>query len=153
MDANEGYKLFLIPIFIIGLTLTLLGPRWMIVEEPWLLDKVANEETLQMSFDELFSHEANSSLPEYLRTIYRFFGLWVTTLGVLFCSQVLVVDLKQKRPRLTLLTIMGVLLVFALFLGHTRIPSSPFIYLMWTYVVLYLVSAYASWKLEAAPAA
>ena len=148
MNDSLVYKLFWIPIFVIGVVLIILGPRWMLVEEPWLLDKVANEETLGISFDKLFSAEINNNLPDYLRTIYRFFGLWLTTIGVMFCSQTLVFDLREKRPRYTLLAITGVLLVFSLYLGHTRIPSSPFIYLMWGFVILYLVSSYGSWQLD-----
>ena len=147
MNQEARYKLFWIPILIIGATLILLGPGWMISEEPWLLDQVANEETLGKSFDELFSKEINNTLPEYLRTIYRFFGLWVTTLGVIFCSQVLVIDLRKKKPRLVLLAILGALLMTSLVLGYTRIPNSPFIYLMWIYVVLLAVSIFASFNL------
>ena len=54
----------------------------MIVDEPWMLDKVANEERLEMSFDELFQEEINNTLPGYLRQIYQFFGLWVGVIGL-----------------------------------------------------------------------
>ena len=47
-------KLFSISNLIIGITLVILGIRWMIVDEPWMLDKVANEERLGMTFDKLF---------------------------------------------------------------------------------------------------
>ena len=59
-----------------------LGARWMIVDAPWMLDKVANEERLEMSFDELFQEEINNTLPGYLRLIYQFFGLWVGVIGL-----------------------------------------------------------------------
>ena len=125
----------------------ILGPRWMLVEEPWLLDQVANEETLGISFDELFSNDINSTLPEYLRTIYRFFGLWVTFIGLLFLSQLLLFDLTRYKSRNTIHGIVGMLLIFSLFLGHTRIPSSPFIYLMWFFVLIYVISLFASWRI------
>ena len=147
MKNSKTFKLFWIPIFIMGLVLMILGPRWMIVEEPWLLDQVANEETLGISFDELFSNDINSTLPEYLRTIYRFFGLWVTFIGLLFLSQLLLFDLTRYKSRNTIHGIVGLLLIFSLFLGHTRIPSSPFIYLMWFFVLIYVISLFASWRI------
>ena len=147
MKNSKIFKLFWIPIFIFGLVLIILGPRWMIVEEPWLLDQVANEETLGISFDELFSSETNSTLPEYLRTIYRFFGLWVTFIGLLILSQLLLFDLTKYKSRNTIHGIVGLFLIFSLFLGHTRIPSSPFIYILWFFVTIYLISFYASWRL------
>ena len=147
MKNSKIFKLFWIPIFIIGFVLMILGPRWMLVEEPWLLDQVANEETLGISFDELFSNDINSTLPEYLRTIYRFFGLWVTFIGLLFLSQLLLSDLTKYKSRNTIHGIVGLLLIFSLFLGHTRIPSSPFIYLMWFFVLIYVISLFASWRI------
>ena len=147
MKNSKIFKLFWIPIFIIGFVLMILGPRWMLVEEPWLLDQVANEETLGISFDELFSNDINSTLPEYLRTIYRFFGLWVTFIGLLFLSQLLLFDLTKYKSRNTIHGIVGLLLIFSLFLGHTRIPSSPFIYLMWFFVLIYVISLFASWRI------
>ena len=65
-----------------GLSMILLGFGWMFVDEPWMLDKVANEKRLQMSFDDLFEIEINETLPGYLKQIYRFFGLWVLTIGI-----------------------------------------------------------------------
>ena len=43
-------KIFLTPIKILGLIFIVLGLRWMLVDEPWMLDKVANEERLNMTF-------------------------------------------------------------------------------------------------------
>ena len=65
-----------------GLSMILLGFGWMFVDEPWMLDQVANEERLQMSFDDLFEFKINETLPGYLKQIYRFFGLWVFTIGI-----------------------------------------------------------------------
>ena len=48
-------KVFSIPLLIIGYTMIVLGIRWMIVDEPWMLDQVANEERLNMTFDKLFN--------------------------------------------------------------------------------------------------
>ena len=68
-------KIFLTPIVTLGIIFIVLGLRWMLVDEPWMLDKVANEERLNMTFDQLFSEDINETLPGYLKQIYRFFGL------------------------------------------------------------------------------
>ena len=65
-----------------GLSMICLGFGWIFVDEPWMLDKVANEERLERSFDDLFEFKINETLPSYLKQIYRFFGLWVITIGV-----------------------------------------------------------------------
>jgi len=65
-----------------GLSMIFLGFGWMFVDEPWMLDKAANEERLQMSFDKLFKTKINETLPDYLKQIYRFFGLWVIIIGI-----------------------------------------------------------------------
>ena len=76
-------KVFNISLMLIGVTLIILGLRWMIVDQPWMLDQVANEERLGMTFDQLFKSEINKTLPDYLKQIYRFFGLWVIVIGLL----------------------------------------------------------------------
>ena len=75
-------KLFLIPLIILGYLFFILGIAWLIVDEPWMLDKVANEERIGMTFEKLFSEDINKSLPGYLKQIYRFFGLWVSIIGL-----------------------------------------------------------------------
>ena len=43
-----------------------LGSRWMIVDDPWLLDKVANEERLKMTFEEFrVLIENNGNIKDY----------------------------------------------------------------------------------------
>ena len=37
-------KLFLGPLVLLGYIFFILGIRWLIVDEPWMLDKIANEE-------------------------------------------------------------------------------------------------------------
>ena len=56
-------KYFLrIPLLLISVSLIISGVRWMISDEPWILDQLANEERLNMTFDELFSSEKNKTL-------------------------------------------------------------------------------------------
>ena len=139
----KNQKLFFsLPLTISGLLMLVLGSRWMIVDEPWLLDKVANEERLRITFEELFDADINKTLPDYLKQIYRFFGLWVSSLGlfiVLFSRPILIVD---KRVRITLLICSGVMIYSGLILGYALIPKSPFIYLGWCLIVLHLISIY-----------
>ena len=93
-------KTFLIPIIILGIIFIILGLRWMLVDEPWMLDKVANEERLNMTFDRLFSEEINESLPGYLKQIYRFFGLWVSIIGLFIVSftRPKFIEIKPHHP-------------------------------------------------------
>tara|TARA_X000001036_G_C20043435_1_gene547924 strand:+ start:68 stop:511 length:444 start_codon:yes stop_codon:yes gene_type:complete len=139
----KNQKLFFsLPLTISGLLMLVLGSRWMIVDEPWLLDKLANEERLRMTFEELFDADINKTLPEYLKQIYRFFGLWVSSLGLfilLFSRPTLIVD---KRVRITLLICSGVMIYSGLILGYALIPKSPFIYLGWCLIILHLISIY-----------
>ena len=58
-----------------------LGLRWVFVSDPWMLDEVANVDRLTMSFDDLFEQSPHT-LTDYLRQIYRFFGLWVSITGL-----------------------------------------------------------------------
>ena len=139
----KNQKLFFsLPLTISGLLMLVLGSRWMIVDDPWLLDKVANEERLRMTFEELFDADINKTLPDYLKQIYRFFGLWVSSLGLfilLFSRPTLIVD---KRVRITLLICSGVMIYSGLILGYALIPKSPFIYLGWCLIILHLISIY-----------
>ena len=66
-DKSEKY--INIPIILISVALCISGIRWMISPEPWMLDQVANEERLKMSFIELFLIEGNSNLSLYLTQI------------------------------------------------------------------------------------
>ena len=136
-------KLFSISNLIIGITLVILGIRWMIVDEPWMLDKVANEERLGMTFDKLFENEINQTLPNYLKQIYRFFGLWVLIIGF-FILGLSRVDLStNSKIRLLILSCVGIMSYLGLGLAIFWIPSSPFIYLGCAMVLFHVVSFYA----------
>lgn len=134
---------FNIPISLIGLALIILGARWMIVDQPWMLDQVANEERLGMSFDQLFNNEINRTLPDYLKQIYRFFGLWVVVIGVFVFSFSRPVMTSDSKIRFLLLICVGIMCYSGLALAVFWIPSSPFIYLGCTMVLLHVVSFYA----------
>ncbi|MBT3282093.1 MAG: hypothetical protein HOD76_02745 [Cryomorphaceae bacterium] len=141
-------KLFLTPIIILGLIFIVLGLRWMLVDEPWMLDKVANEERLNMTFEKLFSEEINDTLPGYLKQIYRFFGLWVSIIGLFIISFSKEKFIESKAFARNLLICIGTMVFSAQVLAYFYIPSSPFIYLGWGSILLYLVSAWNFKKLS-----
>ena len=141
-------KLFLTPIIILGLIFIVLGLRWMLVDEPWMLDKVANEERLNMTFEKLFSEEINDTLPGYLKQIYRFFGLWVSIIGLFIISFSKEKFIESKAFARNLLICIGTMVLSAQILAYFYIPSSPFIYLGWGSILLYLVSFWNYRKLS-----
>ena len=134
------------PLYFIGAVLIICGVRWLIHPEPWMLDEVANVERLGMTFDSLFEPEINNTLPSYLRQIYRFFGFWVLTIGLLISS--LSQNILKNNIGPQLLSIVGFMMFFGMYLGYTFIPSSHFIQLMWLLLICYLVSLYSYIKLK-----
>ena len=141
-------KLFLIPLVILGYLFFILGIAWLIVDEPWMLDKVANEERIGMTFEKLFSEDINKSLPGYLKQIYRFFGLWVSIIGLFIISFSKDRFIEDKSIRKTLLFCIGFTVYSALILAYKFLPSSPFIYVGWGGIFLHLISVLSHRKLN-----
>ena len=133
-------KIFLIPIVTLGIIFIVLGLRWMLVDEPWMLDKVANEERLNMTFDQLFNEEINETLPGYLKQIYRFFGLWVCIIGLFIVSFAKTKFIENKAFARNLLICIGLMVISAQTMAYFLIPSSPFIFLGWGSILMFLVS-------------
>ena len=141
-------KIFLIPIVTLGIIFIVLGLRWMLVDEPWMLDKVANEERLNMTFDQLFNEEINQTLPGYLKQIYRFFGLWVCIIGLFIVSFAKTKFIENKAFARNLLICIGLMVISAQTMAYILIPSSPFIYLGWGSILMFLVSLWGYRKLS-----
>jgi len=141
-------KIFLIPIVTLGIIFIVLGLRWMLVDEPWMLDKVANEERLNMTFDQLFNEEINQTLPGYLKQIYRFFGLWVSIIGIFIVSFAKTKFIENKAFARNLLICIGLMVISAQTMAYILIPSSPFIYLGWGSILMFLVSLWGYRKLS-----
>ena len=141
-------KIFLIPIVPLGIIFIVLGLRWMLVDEPWMLDKVANEERLNMTFDQLFNEEINETLPGYLKQIYRFFGLWVSIIGLFIVSFAKTKFIENKAFAKNLLICIGTMVISAQAMAYFLIPSSPFIYLGWGSILMFLVSLWGYRKLS-----
>ena len=136
------------PLFLIGIVLIISGLRWLINPEPWMLDEVANVERLGMTFEQLFEPEINATLPGYLTQIYRFFGFWVLIIG-LFISSFSSTQLVNNDEIVSkVISIVGFMIGFGLYLSYTFIPSSHFIYLIWFAFLLYLISLYSFIKLK-----
>ena len=130
------------PIILISIILCVSGIRWLLSSEPWMLDQVANEERLHMTFVDLFLIEGNSTLAEYLTQIYRFLGLYVLGIGFLLLAFTSNKFLEIYIVRQRLLIVLGILLVSNLVLAYVWIPSSHFIYVMWGTIILYGFSLY-----------
>ena len=141
-------KLFLIPLIILGYLFFILGIAWLVVDEPWMLDKVANEERIGMTFEKLFSEDINKSLPGYLKQIYRFFGLWVSIIGLFIIGFSKDRFIEDKSIRKTLLFCIGFTVYSALILAYKFLPSSPFIYVGWGGIFLHLISVLSHRKLN-----
>jgi len=141
-------RLFRIPLLTIGFIFIIMGLRWIFVDEPWMLDKVANEERLNMTFENLFSYEINDTLPGYLQQIYRFFGLWVSMIGLFIVSFLREKFIEDSDIRKSLLICTGLTVYLALVLAYIWIPSSPFIYLGLGSVILHSISIIGNRKIS-----
>ena len=140
-------RLFKIPLLFIGFIFIVMGLRWILVEDPWMLDKIANEERLNMTFEKLFSSEINETLPGYLKQIYRFFGLWVSIIGLFIVSFLKEKFIKDSDIRKSLLICTGLTVYLALIFAYVWIPSSPFIYLGLGSVILHSISIIGNKKI------
>jgi len=148
MNKSILIKTLSYPLLIVGLVMIVLGMRWIIHPEPWLLDEVANVERLQMSFDDLFSEKINKTLPGYLKQIYEFFGLWVMIIGFFITNYSLPSRIIKKDIAIPLLSIFFFLVVSGLYFGYKLIPSSHFIYLGWGMFFAFCISIYSFYKLN-----
>ena len=144
-----NYKTLSYPLCLIGLVMIVLGMRWLINNEPWLLDEVANIERLNMTFEQLFEPEINKTLPGYLRQIYRFFGFWVVIIGLFIASfsRPHIIKIHKEISKIVIY-IVGFMMVFGLYLGYSLIPSSHFITLIWILFIFYLISLFSFIKLK-----
>ncbi|MBA64378.1 MAG: hypothetical protein CMG55_01115 [Candidatus Marinimicrobia bacterium] len=134
MNNRIIHNLIWIPIFLIGVLVISLGLVWCVHDEPWLLDRSPNEVLLQTSFDILFLEKINIGLPSYLTVVYRFFGLWLLTIGSLIIIYVYVTRLGTKTARNSIFIILFSTLMGIYYLIFTYLPSSPLI------PVLYILS-------------
>ena len=136
------------PVILISVVISISGIRWMISPEPWILDQVANEERLAMTFNELFLIDGNDTLAAYLKQIYRFLGLYVFGTGLMLIVFACNKFFREKSFRNKYLFVLGFLLFTNILLAYFWIPSSHFIYIMWGAILLYLISLYNHSRLQ-----
>ena len=148
MNPKILHNLTMAPFLIIGLMAFILGLAWLTTSEPWMLDKSANVVLLDESYSNLFSEPINRNLPKYLMLLYRFFGVWVTSLGLLILGFTIVTRLGTTLARvvaqvITLFTLICISTIEKLF-----IPSSPFVYVTILLWILWSISVLAGISLK-----
>jgi hypothetical protein len=148
MNPKLLHNLTVLPFFLIGITSFLMGFGWMLSSEPWMLDESANTLLLKASYKNLFAHPINENLPQYLTLLYRFFGLWVTTIGMLITSFTIVTRLGTSMSRGFLQTSFFITLIGISIIEYIFIPSSHFVYLTFVLWILWGTSVWAGIKLK-----
>ena len=136
------------PIFLIGSATLSLGFIWIWHPEPWLLDQLPNETLIQTTFENLFSSEINKYLPGYLKVIYRFFGLWLITIGLLILSYVSVTKLGTKKARCSIQTTLFITLIVLYYLMYNYLYASPLFPLLHGLALLLGCSVYFSTQIK-----
>ena len=86
---------------------------------------------LNMTFEKLFSNEINDTLPGYLKQIYRFFGLWVSMIGLFIVSFLREKFIQDSDIRKSLLICTGLTVYLAL-ISCIYLDSKFTIYLSWS---------------------
>ena len=148
MNPKLLHNLTVIPFFILGITSFFMGFGWMLSSEPWMLDEYANTILLEESYKDLFAHPINENLPRYLTLLYRFFGLWVTTIGMLIMSFTIVTRLGTVMARNFIQSSFFITLIGISIIEYIFIPSSHFVYLTFVLWMLWGVSVWAGIKLK-----
>ena len=134
--------------FIVGLSALALGVVYVTINEPWLLDKEANEKLLGVTYNTLFAQNVNQHLPKYLTLMYRFFGWWVVSIGLLISVYVLVTKMGTQLARNILHIVTVIILTGIYCIEYHFIPETPFLWLTHSIALLFLVSIYGSVKLK-----
>ena len=148
MDGRRYHNLTWVPMFIIGLSALVLGVFYVTINEPWLLNKEANEKLLGVTYNTLFAQNANRHLPNYLTLMYRFFGWWVVSIGLLVSVYVLVTKMGTQLARNVLHIVTVIILTGIYCIEYHFIPETPFLWLTHSIALLFLVSIYGSVKLK-----
>jgi hypothetical protein len=140
-------SLVTVPIYIVGISTSIIGLGWLISPEPWLLDQVANEIILQTSFAQLLAADVNTNLAAYLTVIYRFFGWWVISIGLLISAYTYATGLETKRSRNVIYGLLSLIVIVVYIMQLKFIPVSPFLYAVYGLAAMILVSFFASTRL------
>ncbi|MAV96133.1 MAG: hypothetical protein CMG06_03185 [Candidatus Marinimicrobia bacterium] len=144
MNQRTIHNLVWLPNFLIGVTALILGLIWFWHPEPWLIDRSPNEILLQTTYEKLFSFGPNKYLSSYLKVIYRFFGLWLITIGLLIITFVRVTKLGTKQARTSIHTIMIFVLILLYYLVFSFLETSPLLPSLYFFTLLLSISIYFS---------
>ena len=144
MNQRYIHNFIWIPIFIIGFGNVCFGLAWLLYPEPWMLDQIPNEALIRTSFDTLFSVEINTYLPDYLKVIYRFFGWWIITIGLLIIIYVQITKMGTSVARNSILGVLLFVLIGIIYMVYIFIPKSPFKLILVFQAIFWLISAYSS---------
>lgn len=144
MTGKTLHNITWIPMALLGLGAVALGLVWFFSSEPWLLDQVANEQLLQVTFENLFKAEINQNLSDYLTLSYRFFGWWIISLGLLIIAYTLVTRLGTPLAQNTIHGVLFIILAGISWIIKTWLSSSPFIWVVGLMWLLWLVSTAAA---------
>ena len=144
MNQRTIHNLVWFPNFLIGVTALIFGLIWFWHPEPWLIDKSPNEILLQTTYEKIFSFGPNKYLPSYLKVIYKFFGLWLITIGLLIITFVRVTKLGTKQARTSIHIIMVFVLIMLYYLVFSYLKTSPLIPSLYFFTLLLSISMYSS---------
>jgi len=148
MTPKTLHNLTMMPFFVIGISAFFAGFGWLFAPEPWLLDESANVILLDEQYENLFADDINRNLPRYLKLLYRFFGWWVSLIGLLTLGYTYVTRLGTKVYRATIQIIYFIGLTGILIILLEFIPTSPFLFLNIFLWLMWSVSVYAGLKLS-----
>ena len=148
MKNKTKHNLIWGPLFLTGVGAVGLGLCWLFHTEPWMLDQLPNEALLQTSFSNLFASDINTYLPDYLRVIYRFLGLWVISIGLLIITYVQVTRLGTPLSRISILGVLFCILIGIGYMVFNFIPLSPFTTILYLQAGLLITSTYFSIQLK-----
>ena len=138
----------MMPFFIIGFSAFAAGFLWLLSPHPWLFDEPANILLLDETYEDLFSHDINRNLPAYLKLLYRFFGWWVSLIGLLTIGYTYITRLGTQISRLIIQSTYFIGLIGISVILYIFISSSPFVYLNLFLWLMWFISVYSGIKLN-----
>ena len=115
--------------------------------EPWMLDKASNELILGLSFEELFLYKSNKNLPIYIIVLYRFFGVFLISIGMLIFVYIRVTRLATHRSQSSIYSVLMITLVSLFYMTFTFLPISKLKTVLVIMTFLLIISMYFSKKL------
>jgi len=148
MDGKYYHNITWLPMMVIGLIALILGGIYTSIDNPWLLDQKANESLLSIRYDDLFSQKSNQFLPDYLTLMYRFFGWWLVSIGMLISGYVYITKMGTLLARNSLHVTFFIILIGIYCIELTFIPTTPFLWLTHGISLLLVISVFGSIKLK-----